>query len=798
MDWKERILYPVLGPVLKAALWPIGRMRLPQVKGNLSIKGLEAPAEVLRDRWGVAHIYAQNARDVVFAQGFVHAQERLWQMDFTRRVVFGRLSEVLGEAALPADRVMRTMGLYLTAEQEARNGSGEIAGLLEAYCSGVNAWIELAIARKKLPLEFMLLGYRPEPWKVADSLGWGKLMCWTLAANWQSEFYRDQLIRRLGPEKTNELEINIDQAWAVILDLGQALSGGKAADTARPFTGPHAGEGVGSNNWVIGGSRSATGSPLLANDMHLEMTTPGVWYENHLVGGGFDVTGVTMPGVPMVIAGHNRNVAWGFTDGMPDTQDLYEEHLRQSADGGWEYEFKGDWFPAVVRKEQIRIKGGKSVVEEVVVTRHGPLINLLIKDAFPDSPPLALRWTTLDPGETFHSIYSMNLATDCKALREALRKFDDPSQNVVYADTQGNIAYSLNGRVPVRAKGDGSVPAPGWTGEYEWTGYIPFEAMPHLFNPPRGYIATANNQVQRPDYPYFLGKDYLVSDRAGRIVEMLEASKKIDIPYFQKMQFDQISFSARLFARAVGALQVSDPELAEIVRQMAVWDGKMDVDSPLVCVFEAAIRQAIRLMLEHQLGDLGLRVQGKGPFPGQWPEHSWEWFVRLLDKPESPWFDLGKGERRDDVLRLALQQAVDSLKEELGPRMADWKWGKLHRLTFGHVLGGQKPLDHVFNIGPFPIGGDGNTIWASFSSYVDLKRRPIVGPPFRFIADLADLDHCWGLLVPGQSGHLASPHFRDGVRPWFEGGYHPMLFNREEVEKNLEARLELSPAEHQD
>ncbi len=614
MDWKERIVYPILGPILKAALWPIGRMRLPQVKGSLSIQGLGAPVEILRDRWGVAHIYGRNASDVIFAQGFVHAQERLWQMEFTRRVVFGRLSEVLGEAALPADRAMRTLSLYETAQQEALNLKGELSSLLEAYCAGVNAWMKMAKAGNKLPLEFMLLGYQPEPWQVAHTLGWGKLMSWTLAGNWQSEFYRKMIIQRLGAKKTSELEIDIDQAWAVILDLGQAITAGKTADATRGYTGPHAGEGVGSNNWVVNGNRSTSGKPLLANDMHLELTVPGIWYENHLVGGELDVTGVTMPGVPMIIAGHNRQVAWGFTDGCPDAQDLFEEHLRRSGDGGWEYEYTGEWLPAKVRKEKIDIKGGKSVVEQVVLTHHGPVINVLFKDAFPDAPPLALRWTALEPGNTFQAVYEMNLARDCLSFREALRPFDDPSQNVVYADTLGNIAYSLNGRIPVRLSGDGTVPALGWTGEYEWCGFVPFEAMPHFFNPPCGYIATANNQVQRPDCPYFLGKDYLTSERAGRIIEMLEAKDKIDITYIQKMHFDQVSFSARTFARVLGSLQVSDPDLVEVVAQMGKWDGNLDVNSPQACIFEATIRQAIRNMLEHHLGELGLRIQGKVRF----------------------------------------------------------------------------------------------------------------------------------------------------------------------------------------
>ena len=793
MDWKQQIVYPVIGTVLKALLYPIGRMRLPQVKGNLSLPGLVNSAEVLRDRWGIAHIFAKNENDMVFTQGFVHAQERLWQMDFTRRAVFGRLSEILGDAALPVDRVMRTLRLFRIAEQEAELVSGALRSLLDAYCAGVNTWIEIAVDRKKLPLEFMLLGYQPEPWKISDSFGWGKLMCWTLAANWQSELYRSQLHQSQGEAKTNEMEINIDKAWAVVLDLGSMQLKGKTIDASRAFSGPTVGSGVGSNNWVVDGRRSATGAPLLANDMHLELTAPGVWYENHLVGGKFDIAGIIMPGVPLVIAGHNRKVAWAFTDSCPDTQDLYEEHIRQSNDGGLEYEFKGNWTSVDLHHERIKLKGGKIVEEEVSCTHHGPIINSLFKDAFPDLPPLALRWSALEPGRSFQAIYNMNLANDCHSFREALRCFDDPSQNVVYADTGGNIAYSLNGRIPIRAKGDGSIPSPGWTGEYEWTGYIPFEELPYLFNPPSGFIATANNQIQRPDFPYFIGKDYLVSDRAGRIVEMLKAEDKVDIAYFKRMQFDQISFSARTFAGHIKALKVLDPDLIPIIQGMAAWDGNLEPDSPMACVFEVTIRYAISMLLEHHLGIFGLRVQGEGPFSGQWPEHIWEWFINLLHESDSTSFDIGHGENRDEILYLALRKAVEFLKQDLGSEMKDWQWKKYHTLTFNHILGGQKPLDWIFNLGPFPIGGDGSTIWATLMNYHDLKKQPVVGPPFRFIADLGDLDHCQGILAPGQSGHLTSPHYRDGIQPWFEGDYHPILVRRKEIEDNLEAKLVLSP-----
>ncbi len=460
MNWKNDLLYPMMGLILKSALWSISRLRLPQTEGKMQLTGLTSPVEVLRDRWGMVHIYASSARDCLFAQGFVHAQERLWQMDFTRRVISGRLAEILGQAGLPADRAMRTLSLRLAAEQEARTVSGNLSTLLGAYCDGVNASIDSTIQHRKLPIEFMLLGYQPEHWQVADILGWDKLMCWTLAGNWQSEFYRGELIRRLGAEEVAQMEIDIDQAWAVILDAGQILAGGKVADATRRMTGPHAGDGLGSNNWVVHGSRTKTGKPLLANDMHLELTSPGIWFENHLHGGELDVTGVVMPGSPLVIAGHNRHVAWGFTDSLPDVQDLYEEHLRRTPEGNWEYEFREQWLPAIVRLEEIKIKGGVTTIEEVVVTRHGPIINILLRDAFPETPPLALRWTTLEPGKSFQAIYEMNLAQNCGEFHEALRCFDDPSQNIVFADTQGNIGYTMNGRVPIRAKGDGSIPLP--------------------------------------------------------------------------------------------------------------------------------------------------------------------------------------------------------------------------------------------------------------------------------------------------------------------------------------------------
>jgi penicillin amidase len=495
----------------------------PRYKGKLRAKGLSAPVEILRDRWGVPHIYAKTTEDVLFAQGFVHAQERLWQMDFNRRLVAGRLSEILGPVAVPLDRWMRTLTMRRVAESEVDLLDNESRQCLEAYAAGVNACIE----HEPLPLEFRLLNYQPEPWIPADSLAWVKMMCWTLCVNWETEILRARLIAKLGAEAVASLEPEVASQWVRVIPPGVDYSciGSEALQRAaqsRQFTGPAARQGIGSNNWVLSGSRTTTGKPILANDMHLGMGAPAIWFENHLSGGNLHVSGISFPGLPFIISGHNEHLAWGFTNGFPDVQDLYMEHVRRTPKGGAEYEFRGDWLEAEVKREEIKVKGAEPVVEEVVITRHGPIINSLIEGEEMESP-LALRWTALDKGDTLHVIIDMNRAASCEAFRDALRGWTCPTQNIVYADRQGNIGYSFPGNIPIRAKGNGMLPAPGWTGEYEWLGYIPYEELPHLFNPSPGYIASANNRVVDNGYPHWVSPDFCTSSRATRIVEMIEA-----------------------------------------------------------------------------------------------------------------------------------------------------------------------------------------------------------------------------------------------------------------------------------
>lgn len=851
-----------LSAIADVSLRALERAREPKLHGTLYLENLHAPVEIIRDRWGVPHLYAANILDLLFVQGFVHAQDRLWQMDFQRRVVAGRLAEVLGPAALPSDRGMRILGLRRVAEAEVDLLNADARAELAAYAAGVSA----CIAREPLPIEFTLLRYRPEPWTPADSLSWAKMMAWSLSANWETELLRAALIERLGPALAAELEPAPPTRWPIVMPsskegdpVAQGLPSRPREKGPNPISNiqhptsdhndkrdetlPASGAALGSNNWVVAGWRSATGMPLLANDMHLLITTPAIWYENHLVithpsdpstalrsaqddhaGESLNATGVTFPGVPYVIAGHNGHVAWGFTNGYPDVQDLYMERLRRTDDGSVQYQYRDIWMPAEVRHEVIRVKGGETVTEEVILTRHGPIINSLAPSlAAPLAPtlpplqidlpgatgitaalnyPLALRWTSLEPATVIHALRAMNRARSCAEFREALREWAAPVQNTVYADTQGNIAYSYPGRVPIRAQGEGRVPGPGWTGEHEWLGYVPFDELPHQLNPANGYIASANNRVADASFPHFLGHEFCTGERAERIVDLLNSRKQVDLAFFRQMHRDQVSSTMRTVAGYLGQLAVNETELAQVVTLVRRWNGRLTADNPAAAVCEISGRLVMQTILEHRLGDLAARALGKGPTPALqeaslFSHRTWEWLLHILTLPHSDWFDLGHGEQRDDVLRMALRRTVAYLRYHLGPaqgpEFAAWAWGRLHTITFGHLAGRVPALSRHLNRGPYPVGGDGSTLWATGNGLTPEASTAVVGPPFRFIADLGDLNHCWGLLAPGNSGRPNSAHYDDQIAAWFEGDYHPMLYARDDIEHDATAKLSLRP-----
>ncbi|MGC9397222.1 MAG: penicillin acylase family protein [Anaerolineae bacterium] len=774
----------VLAPILDIGLTWLSRRRLPKVDGELALPGLQAQVEILRDRWGVPHIYAQNSHDMYMAQGFVHAQDRLWQMEVNRRATAGRLSEVIGPATLQMDRQMRTLTMRRVAESEVALLPDDIREMLDAYAAGVNAFI----AQGHMPVEFAILRYKPEPWVIADSLAWVEMMAWTLCADWRSEVRRMRLTERLGVERVAELMPEYLPHWPRVVPSGVPYSvladvtaEAVRSQTASPQSAASLSAtdaGWGSNNWVIGGSRTTTGRPILANDMHLQMSIPAIWYENHLTDGALNVTGVTFPGVPGVVSGHNGHVAWGFTDGFPDVEDLYIEHTRRTEDGRVQVEGEGGWYEATILHEAIRVKGGETVYEDVVVTRHGPVINALLPD-WEDAPTLALRWTSLEPDTGMMvAFFRMNRAHTCQGFREALRLWTSPVQNVVYADTEGNIAYSFPGKIPIRARGDGKTPSPGWTDDDEWTGYIPFAHLPHLENPPQGYIASANNQVVDDAYPYDLAVRPLSGNRAQRIVELIESREKIDLAFVRQMHLDVVSPLARTVARYLGQLEVGDPALREVVALVRGWDGAMHADSAAALVYEIFAHQLITMLLAKPL-------EGHYLFG----ETTWGWLEKVLAEPHSHWFDLGHGETRDEVMRLALAETLAYLQKEFGPDPADWAWGKLHQIIYNHPLGGSKLLAPCFNRGPYPVSGNGHAVCATHQRNFD--SHTFGGPPYRMIVDLGDVRNSVSLLTPGQSGQPGSPHYDDQIAAWSAGEYHPMLFIREDVEHEMQHRLRL-------
>jgi penicillin amidase len=798
-------LSAVLGLAAGAAgalYYALFRRPLAQTSGTIHLTGLQHDVEIIRDRWGVPHIYAQDPHDMFFAQGFVHAQDRLFQMELSRRLGAGRLAEVLGPPAIEADRWLRILGLRRVAEKEVALLDAETREWMLAYASGVNAFME----RGKLPLEFSLLRYRPERWQIADSLTWIKYIDWSLSVNWEAELLRAQLIARLGPERATSLDSPYAASNPITLPPGTDWShlGREAlarADAARPYTGPPPEAGLGSNNWVVDGSRTANGAPLLANDPHLPLGMPSVWYENHLCGDDWDVVGLSFAGMPGIIVGHNGRVAWGLTAGFADTQDLYVERL--NPENPHQYEFEGTWHDAEVFREEIVVKGGAPVVEEVVVTRHGPLIDGLVAEA--SSEPLALRWPALEPNDMARTILGVARVRSCDELHAELSHWVGPVLNVVYADVEGNIGYTLAGRMPLRVENhDGRTPVPGWTGAYEWRGYVPFEDWPHAINPPTGMFITANAKPVGDDYPYFLGHAWGPGFRAARITELLDDAQQLLVADFCRMQFDQTSVLARRVGQYLSRLHLAtqSPLLDTVMPLFQDWDGDLAVDSPTAAIYEVFIRRLLYNLFDSVLSAaaadsdsyLADRFVGHGVHP-LLSATSWVYgsngralVAHLLDDPEAHTPGV---QSLDDLALQSLREAVAYLIWQLGPRASDWRWGDLHQLTYAHPLGQVKPLDKLFNRGPYPMGGDETTVWATSSSYHSLDDERTVGPVCRLVVDLGDLSRSRSLNAPGQSGQPGSRHFADRIGAWFAGEYHPLLYHRQEIVAAAEAVLHL-------
>jgi penicillin amidase len=775
------------------------RRAWPQVTGTLSVAGLSAPVRVVRDKWGVPQIYAQNDHDLFMAQGYVHAQDRLWQMEFSRRIGNGTLSAVIGKATVATDQFARTIGWRRSSEQEWKDIDDNSRAILTAYSDGVNAFIQSH--KGNLPLEFTILRFSPEPWTPIDTLVWGNVVTYSLAGNSRLEMLRSQIIAVAGPDVATKMLPPYGADRPIVVP---PEANGYAWLHDAHFTGYDAldallgepGSSWGSNDWVISGSRTATGKPFLANDVHLAVSMPSIWYQIGLHGGNYDVVGFSFPGVPLTIVGHNNRIAWGSSNQNPDVEDFYMEKLNDPTNPT-QYQFKGAWQDLKVIKETVKVKNNPDVTVNVLLTQHGPIMNDVIGD-LQKSEPMSMRWTANEDNRLFQSIVMINRASNWDEFRTAASYWDVPSQNFVYADVDGNIGYQATGRIPIRPTNDqGLVPMPGWTGENEWQGYIPFDKLPYSFNPPVGFLATANNKVVSDDYPYHLSYEWDPGFRAKRITDMLKANDHVSLDDIKAMQADTYSLPAEGLRPYLLAVKPENDREQRALDQVKAWDMRYETDRVGASIYQQWYWYLVRNIMNDELNkDLVDKY-----LAGQYERHGAfqvPLVTNLMANPSDPWFDdhtTPQVETRDQIAHKSLVDALDALSKKYGDDMSQWNWGRLHTVTFVEQPLGQSgiaPLERIFNVGPFPARGDNFTVDGSSFAF-NAPFEMIHGASQRQIVDLSNFANSVSILGTGQSGLPFNPHRSDMIAMWQNVEYFPMLFDSKSVDANADAVLTLTP-----
>ncbi len=812
----------------------------PKIDGEIQLDSLDGPVNIYRDQMGIPNIYATTQHDLFFAQGYIHAQDRFWQMDAWRHIGSGTLSEMFGKGQLETDTFLRTLGWRVTAEQEYNGLDADSKAIADSYAAGVNAYLK-DHDTTALSLEYAVLGllspdYKIEPWTPVNSLTWGKAMAWDLRGNMGEEIERSVLLKTLSPQQVAELFPAYPKDHPIIVNKIGGHASNVEGQTSqvesdlklstldlKPLAdkvallggvlGP-TGDGIGSNSWAVSGSHTTTGMPLLANDPHLSIQMPSIWYQVGLHcqpksdACPYEVAGFSFAGVPGVVIGHNDNVAWGFTNVGPDVMDLYIEKV--NPDNVNQYEVNGKWADFETRTETINIVGGDPVDVIVKLTRHGPVISdvygplknqgdpkdkefIPFKDKagiqLPNNYVIALRWTALTPSTPFKAIWGFDKAQNWQEFREAASNFHVPAQNLIYADVDGNIGYQMPGDIPIRAKGNGTLPVPGWTDEYEWTGFIPFEDLPHTFNPQEGYIATANNQIPPSDYPHLITQDWDYGFRAQRIVDLIKnAPGKIDIAYVQKMQGDDFDANGEVFVPELLALKDLAGNQSKAQNLLKDWDYQARADSAAAAVFNAFWRHLLQNTFNDEL-------------PKQyWPDGGSRWndVMRHMDTSSAWWDDkstIDKVETREDMMKKSFANGVAELEKMFGKDSSKWNWGEMHAATFRNGTLGESGvglIEGLFNRGPYPVSGGEAIINATGWSVKDGYETNWL-PSLRMIADMSNLSNSVTVHTTGESGHAYNKHYDDMVPLWANIKYYPMLWDEQTVTQDPEGHLILKP-----
>ncbi len=720
---------------------------------------------------GVPYIAAVNESDLYLMQGYLHAKERMWQMELQRRVVQGRLSEVLGEDQLQADRFLKTINLEKIAGQMLKNTSLEGRAAIESYCTGVNAYLDT----HPPSLEFRLLGFKPEPWSPLDSAGIISLMAFDLGSNWRAEMFRQALAEEIAPDLLEEIvppyedwesprvlssfknteHSKIENPGQSLLDILNKTS------LEHLYTVPR----LGSNSWVISPRLSATGSAVLANDPHLNLGLPSIWFENAFTlreeKCDMDLYGWSIPGAPGVVVGHNRSIAWGLTN-TGDTQDLFIE--KRHPEDPQLFEYAGEWYEADLETTEIIIKGREEPERlEIIHTRNGPLIS--------EDPPMSLRWTAYDvETSTIDAVLKLNKASDWEQFKNALAHFSLPVQSFVYADVEGNIGFRVAGLLPVRKQGQGIMPSPGWKDNYGWEKYIPYEEMPELYNPEKGFIVAANNRIEPDDYPYLISMDNAPGYRKQRITEVLAELEEIEVEDSKMLQTDW--YNRHAYERLPSFLEIlhkNGPTFSRVEQEaldvMVDW-AKNPINergSAGAAIFQLWYLNLMEEIFKAEMGDqLYLEFLKQGYIASNAME-------ALLEKDKSGWFPEGL----DKPLTAAFSDTVNELSKTLGEEPQEWRWDELQNITFEHDLG-VAPLigNYLFNRGPYPYGGDFMTVGRARYAF-DEPFEVINGAGLRFIA-VMEIDHISSevVIAGGQSGHPLSPHYCDQLETWLSGEYY--------------------------
>lgn len=773
----------------------LSRRALPDYNADISLKGLTYDVEVFRDHYGIPHIYAETEKDLYTAVGYLMAQDRLWQLDFLRRVTLGRLSEIFGEDYVETDLILRALRFSEKSKHLENLTEPKIIDAFKAFADGINQYI--ASHPRKLPPEFAILGYKPEPWEVYHSFNLIGYMAWDLKAGW-SELLLEKIYGMTDSIHMTEImpDISVYKSLvypgfnsdmiplSVVSDLIE-LSGKLENLGVEIFSG--------SNNWAVSGERSVTGKPLLANDMHLSLSVPGIWYQMHqVVNGSLNVTGLVLPGQPLVVCGHNEKIAWGMTNTYVDNMDFYLEKINPEDSN--QYLYMDEWRNFKIKREQIVIKGGDTVWRDNIFSHRGPVVSgfkKIGKEIF------TMHWIGDEFSNEIRTVYLLNRAGNWEEFKEALKTFLSISQNIVYADQEGNIGLFCAAGIPVRKRTGTFGLLPGWTDEFNWIGMVPFEELPYSYNPQSGVVSSANNKTVDETYPYHIGSWYALPYRIDRIRELLDEKEILSVDDFRNIQLDQKSKMAMHFQPALLKALSNSDELSGIQQQclklVENWNGTMSKTSPEAAIFEIFYIRLKKNLFSDELGTAlfdNLNNVSAIIRPAVY---------RILEKNESIWADDVTTEEMEslaDIYIRSFREAVDDLQQRFGDNPSQWEWGNLHQITLRHPLSSVRILDRLFSLnrGPFPVGGSFHTV-SPYSYSADDPSNVGHGSSHRHIFTFDNWDESLTVIPTGNSGIPAGRHYCDQAKMYIEGEYHEDLFSREAVEPNALYHMNFRPGE---